>query len=321
MVCTSCQIWNPDWVLACVACATPLSSEESITKTTPPSSSDQAGAAPPMSQKMIMDRYEVQALLGRGGMGTVYKALDHKHDRPIALKIIRPELARKSDVLHRFHREFSVAREIRHPNVVRLYHLGTADGLKFMSMQYIEGETLNALRKQRKFPPQEAALVVRQISEGLSAVHAKHVVHRDLNTRNVMMDARGKAIIMDFGVACALDLPALTRPGETMGTTEYMSPEQVFGEKVDNRSDLFSLGLILYELLTGERLHRAGTTISELVKIFRGGTGAAIEWTPTVPSGLRQVVHKCLQVDRNVRYQSAEAVMQDLDDWLGRLPV
>jgi serine/threonine protein kinase len=255
-------------------------------------------------------------------MGTVYKAADYKLSRVVALKIIRPELARRREVLERFRREFNAARQIEHPNVVRLFELGTADGLKFMSMQYIGGQTLNALLKSgARLAPENAVALMREIGEGLSAAHAKNVVHRDINPRNVMIDPSGRAVIMDFGVACALDLPALTQPGERMGTPEYMSPEQVFGEKVDARADLYAMGLILYELLTGQRLHKAGTTVVKLIEFFRDQEEEAIEWDATVPPGLRQITEKCLHMDRTLRYESAAAVVRDLDVWLGRLPV
>jgi serine/threonine protein kinase len=268
---------------------------------------------------MVAGRYQILELLGRGGMGAVYKATDCKRSRIVALKIIRPALAQRREVLERFRREFQAARQILHPNVVRLFELGTADGLKFMSMQYVEGQTLDVLLKEHaKLPPENAAMLVRQVGEGLAAAHAKNVVHRDVSPRNIIVDRHGSVVIMDFGVACALDFPSLTRPGELMGTPEYMSPEQVFGEKVDARADLYAMGLILYELLTGERLHKA-RTFGRLLQLFVDGTAAAIEWNATIPLPLRHIVEKCLHVDRNLRYQSAEAILGDLDVWLGQL--
>ena len=153
MVCPCCQIANPDWALACVACATRLQRlprrTGSVTQTSPPGAptGQQASGVTSLSHRMVDGRYAVLGLLGRGAMGTVYKAADHKLSRLVALKIIRPELARRQEVLVRFQREFLVARQIRHPNVIRLFELGTADGLKFMSMQYVEGQSLKALLK------------------------------------------------------------------------------------------------------------------------------------------------------------------------------
>jgi serine/threonine protein kinase len=320
MICNCCQTVNPDWGLVCVACASPLPSpKQSVTQTRTPSTSpqDDTAAAPSMSQTMFAGRYEVLELLGRGGMGTVYKAFDHKLSRVMALKILRPELARRGEVLERFQREFLAARQIRHPNVIRLFELKTAEGLKFMSMQYVEGRSLKALLKgYGKFPPDKAALLVRQICDGLAAAHASNVVHRDLNPRNVMVDRHGGVIILDFGVARALDLPALTPPGGLIGTAEYMSPEQAVGEKVDARSDLYAVGLILYELLVGERLHKS-LTIGNLLELFRDRLTVPIEWSASALPAMGHIVEKCLRFDRNERYQSAREIICELDAWLG----
>ncbi len=213
-------------------------------------------------------RYEIIKTLGEGGMGAVFQAHDAEVDRLVALKVIRPELAGSAEILRRFRQELVLARKITHRNVVRIYDLGVADGVRFISMEYIEGRELaDILRERQKLPPKEAAQIVLQVCHGLAAAHAEGVVHRDLKPQNVMIDKQGRVAVMDFGIAHSAEAAGLispdattgaqvadelTRMGAVVGTPRYMSPEQARSEKLDNRSDLFTTGLILYELTTGQ---------------------------------------------------------------------
>jgi len=212
---------------------------------------------------LLAGRYEVLQLLGRGGMGAVYKARDKELDRFVALKLIRPEFARNPEVLRRFKQELILARQVTHKNVIRIFDLGQSDGIKFITMDFVEGHDLRHLLQERgKFPPSEAAKIMLQICRALEAAHAEHVIHRDLKPQNVMLDKRGRVFVMDFGIARSAHLPGMTQTGALIGTPEYMSPEQARGETLDERSDVFSLGVIFYEILTGKPPYPSDTPLA-----------------------------------------------------------
>src|SRR5580692_5506521 len=203
-------------------------------------------------------RYKILKMLGEGGMGSVFKAHDEEVDRIVALKVIRPELASSMDILQRFRQELVLARQITHRNVVRIYDLAITDGVRFISMEYIEGEELGEiLRNRGKLPAKEAAEIMLQVCYGLAAAHGAGVVHRDLKPQNIMIDKEGRAAVMDFGIAHSIDVSALgadktianspqaapiPQLGAVLGTPHYMSPEQARGDNLDARSDLFTAG-------------------------------------------------------------------------------
>jgi eukaryotic-like serine/threonine-protein kinase len=198
-------------------------------------------------------RYEILRQLGEGGMGTVFKAKDRELDRVVALKVIRPEMANQPEVVRRFKQELILARQITHKNVIRIFDLGEADGIKFIGMEYVEGQDLGSFLSQKgRLSSQEAAAIIVQVCRALVAAHAEGVVHRDLKPQNIMIDAQGKATVMDFGIAQSTESAGMTQTGALLGTPHYMSPEQAMGQKADARSDLFALGIIFYELLTGD---------------------------------------------------------------------
>jgi tetratricopeptide (TPR) repeat protein/predicted Ser/Thr protein kinase len=277
-----------------------------------------AGLAP---GSVLAGRYQILEMIGEGGMGAVYKASDCELDRVVALKVVRPQLARNPEMRRRFKEELIVARQITHRNVVRIYDLGISDGLKFISMEYIEGQDLRTRLEQRgKYAPREAAGIFRQICEGLSAAHAENVVHRDLKPRNVMIDGQGKVSIMDFGLARSTERSDVTRAGQMLGTPAYMSPEQVLGEKVDCRSDLFSAGIILYELVTGKLPFQSDTMQGMAFQRLKHPAAPLTEIDPSIPRPLSDIVAKCLAVDVAERYQSAGEVIGALDAWLAPPP-
>jgi len=209
---------------------------------------------------MLGKRYEIVQLLGEGGMGAVYKAMDREVERMVALKIIRPELAVREEILARFKQELILARRITHKNVIRIFDLGEAEGLKFITMEFIEGKDLSSLIKEKgRLSFEECADIMAQTCTALDAAHAEGVVHRDLKPQNIMVDKNGRVIVMDFGIARTMEQGGLTHTGALVGTPDYMSPEQVMGEKVDVRSDLFTLGIIFYQLLVGQLPYRADT--------------------------------------------------------------
>ncbi len=263
------------------------------------------------------ERYEILQLLGEGGMGSVYKAQDRELDRVVALKVIRPDLARKSTILERFKQEIILSQKVTHKNVIRIYDLGLAGGTKFISMDFIDGtDVWSVLRKAGKLDPREAARIIRDVCLGLEAAHSEGVVHRDLKPQNIMMDERGNIVVMDFGIASSVEDSTLTKAGTLMGTPTYMSPEQAKGDKVDARSDLFAVGVILYELLTGKVPFQSDTLMGQLLKRVQEKPVPPIEIEPGIPGPLNTIVLKCLQADLNLRYQSAAAIRRDLDAWL-----
>jgi tetratricopeptide (TPR) repeat protein/predicted Ser/Thr protein kinase len=263
-------------------------------------------------------RYEVLQLLGQGGMGAVYKARDRELDRFLALKVIRPELAVHPDILHRFKQELILARQVTHRNVIRIFDLGEAEGIKFITMDFIEGQDLkNVVSDAGRLSWEESVRVLEQVCLALEAAHAEGVVHRDLKPQNIMLDKTGRVYVMDFGIARSTEMGGMTQTGTLLGTPEYMSPEQVMGEHVDARSDLFTLGVIFYQLLTGDMPYKADTVQKAMFKRTRELPRPAIEIDPTVPKFLSDVAEKCLQLDVTLRYQSAKEIREDLESWHG----
>src|SRR6266478_4914887 len=267
---------------------------------------------------VLGDRYEILALLGQGGMGAVYKARDTELDRLVALKIIRPELTTNPEILKRFKQELILARQVTHRNVIRIFDLGQADGFKFITMEYLEGQDLRAvLRERGKLAPEEAAKIILQICRALEVAHGEGVIHRDLKPQNIMLDANGRAYVMDFGIARSAYLPGMTQTGALVGTPEYMSPEQAKGEKLDERSDLFSLGVILYELLIGRSPYYSDTPLATLWKRIQEKAKPLSEIDPTIPKPLSDIVAKALEIEPENRFQTAQEFAQHLESWLG----
>jgi serine/threonine protein kinase/predicted Zn-dependent protease len=259
-------------------------------------------------------RYEILELLGQGGMGAVYKARDREVDRLVALKVIRPELAMHPNVLQRFKQELILARQVTHKNVIRIFDLGEAEGAKFISMEYVEGLDLKSLLVERgKLGSEEAAGIIEQVCRALDAAHAEGVIHRDLKPQNIMVDKQGRVVVMDFGIARSREMPGLTQTGVVVGTPEYMSPEQAKGEEIDARSDLFSLGIIFYQLLTGKSPYAATTSLAALLKRTHERAVPPAKLDPTIPKFLNDIVVRCLEIDPQHRYASAREIVQDLE--------
>ncbi len=268
---------------------------------------------------VLGDRYEILQLLGEGGMGAVYKAQDRELDRPVALKLIRPEMASSSSMLARFKQELLLSRQVTHKNVIRIYDLGDADGMKFITMEFVEGQDLRALiQKKKKFTPEESVEVMQQVCQALEAAHNVGVIHRDLKPQNVMREATGRILVMDFGLARTLEGDGMTQTGALVGTMEYMSPEQALGKELDPRSDLFTAGLIFYELLTGQTPFRADSALASLIKRTQERAIPVSDHDQTIPGALSGIVSKCLERDPALRYQNAAEMLRDLDSWQGK---
>jgi len=331
MECPVCQTDNPASAVICEKCNTPFplsdatispseygqSTGWSKAVTLRPSSEAAAkGQLEPGS--MLGDRYEILQLLGQGGMGAVYKARDVELERTVAVKVIRPDLASHPEILRRFKQELILAREVTHRNVIRIFDLGQASGVRYITMEYVEGRDLRALLQDKgKLTPEEAVPIFLQIAAALEAAHHAGVVHRDLKPQNIMVVKDGRVYVMDFGVARSLDTPGMTQTGALMGTPEYMSPEQAKGMKADARSDLFSMGIIFYEMLSGASPFKADTAMATMFKRTQERAVPLAEAGSGVPVVLSDIVAKCLEIDPEKRFASAREVAQQLEIWLG----
>ena len=266
---------------------------------------------------LLQSRYQIQKMLGQGGMGAVYQARDTELERTIALKLIRPDLATNPMVLKRFKQELILSRNVTHRNVVRIFDLGEAQGTRFITMELVEGEDLRTLlARQGRLPSEEAVGILEQISAALEAAHAAGVIHRDLKPQNVMREPGGRVVVMDFGLARSFESDdGMTQTGALVGTLEYMSPEQALGQPLDSRSDLFAAGLILYELLTGKAPYKADTAIASLMKRTSERAIPASDVDAEVPASLSLIASRCLERDRRDRYQSASDLRSDLTNW------
>jgi len=271
---------------------------------------------------VLSGRYEILQLLGEGGMGAVYKAKDRELARFVALKLIRPELASNPSILARFKQELLLSHQVTHRNVIRIYDLSESDGVKFITMEFIEGMDLRHLLLSRgKMAAHEAVEMIRQVCFALYAAHSEGVIHRDLKPQNVMQDKQGRILVMDFGLARSVDSDGMTQTGALVGTMDYMSPEQALGKELDRRSDIFALGLIFFELLTGKVPYQADTAIASLLKRNQERAIPAVDMDPSIPQGLSDIVGKCLERDLNRRYQNVQEILNDLDAWQGRKPI
>lgn len=269
---------------------------------------------------LLAGRYEIVKMLGQGGMGAVYKAQDVELDRPVAIKVIRTELAGDAKTIARFKQELILARQVTHKNVIRIFDLGSHQGVRFITMEFVDGRDLSAVLGKQKFKPEEAARMVRQVCRALEAAHAEKVIHRDLKPQNIMVDDAGTVRVMDFGLARSVELSGLTQTGAILGTPAYMSPEQAKGTPVDERSDLFSLGIILYEMLTGQVPFQADTAWGTLIKRTQTPAPPPATIDPTIPDALSAITARCLAIDPAGRYQSAAEVAADLSAYLGDEP-
>jgi len=279
------------------------------------------GAQPLLEPGYILgQRYEILALLGEGGMGAVYKARDIELNRTIALKTIRREYAGNAAIIDRFKQELILSTQVTHRNVVRIYDLGEADGMKFITMEYIEGADLRTLiHERKKLPADEVVEIIQQAAKALQAAHNVGVIHRDLKPQNIMREEpSGRIVVMDFGLARTLEGDGMTQTGALVGTMEYMSPEQALGKTLDQRSDIFSLGLIFYELLTGQAPFRADSALASLIKRTQERPVPVTHYDSSISGPIDRIVNRCLERDVDLRYQSAAELLADLNKWRGK---
>jgi serine/threonine protein kinase/tetratricopeptide (TPR) repeat protein len=269
----------------------------------------------------IAGRYEIIEELGRGGMGKVYRVEDKKIKAEIALKLIKPEISSDKKTIERFSNELKTTRMISHRNVCRMFDLGEEKGTYFITMEYVAGQDLRGLIKQTgQLTVGKAIAIAKQISEGLAEAHRLGVIHRDLKPSNIIIDREGNARIMDFGIARSLHGKSITGEGMIIGTPEYMSPEQVEGKEADQRSDIYSLGIILYEMLTGRAPFEGDTPLSIAVKHKSEQPQNPRDLNAQIPEELGRLILRCLEKDKAKRYQTAEELHTDLERVEAGLP-
>ncbi|HLE57225.1 MAG TPA: serine/threonine-protein kinase, partial [Rhodothermia bacterium] len=260
-----------------------------------------------------ISHYQILEKLGEGGMGVVYEARDTKLDRLVALKFLPPALAADATDKERFIQEARAASSLDHPNVCNVHEIGeTAEGQLFIAMTLYDGVPLNKKIEQAPLPIEDALDVAIQVTEGLQAAHEKGIVHRDIKSSNIMVTGKGRSVIMDFGLARASGGTNLTRTGATMGTVPYMSPEQARGEKVDHRTDIWSFGVVLYEMIAGRPPFRSDYEQALVYSILNEEPEPLTGLRSNVPMELERIVTKALQKARDLRYQTADDLLADL---------
>ena len=350
MVCASCSAANPDHLRICAHCGRALSGPSQTSGAASGGASAALPAAsrpqfetgvmspPPVASHFDTQalssnfaqhsgaafepgssfgtRYRIESLLGQGGMGAVYKAYDTELGRTVALKLVRPELAASADVMLRFKQELLLASTISHKNILRIYDLGDSDGNKFISMAYVEGcDMAGLIEITGRLPLDRALRFTRQFCAAMDAAHSEGVVHRDLKPQNILIDQADNLYVSDFGLAKSLapEASTMTRTGQILGTPRYMSPEQVESKDVDHRSDLYSLGLILFEIFTSELPFRGDSALQIMFQRMTAEPKDPRTLRPDLPDYLANIILKCLERDPARRYQSARDILTDLD--------
>jgi eukaryotic-like serine/threonine-protein kinase len=312
MKCPKCQAENPETSLFCAGCGAKLDSAKdfSLLQT----ETLQTPLQELTTGSTFAGRYQIIEELGKGGMGKVYKVLDTKIHEKVALKLIKPEITGDKQTVERFSNELRLARKIRHKNVCGMFDLGEAEGAHYITMEYVHGEDLKSMiRMSGSLSLGMLLSVGQQICDGLAEAHNLGVVHRDLKPQNIMIDKNGNAKIMDFGIARSVREKGITGPSVLIGTPEYMSPEQAEAKVVDHRSDIYSLGVILYEMATSHVPFEGETPLSIAMKHKGESPKNPKLLNPSLPDDLCGVILKCLEKDKAKRYQSAGDLRSELE--------
>jgi serine/threonine protein kinase/Tfp pilus assembly protein PilF len=316
--CPKCQFENPETASFCAECGTKLISPEGIGVT----ETMEIPKEELIRGSTLANRYEIIEELGKGGMGRVYRVEDKKLKQEIALKLIKPEIAKDKKTIERFRNELKTARMITHKNVCRMFDLGEAEGAHFITMEFVPGQDLKGLIRQTgQLAVGTTINIAKQICDGLVEAHKLGVVHRDLKPSNIMIDREGNVRIMDFGIARSLESKGITGAGVMIGTPEYMSPEQVEGKETDQLSDIYSLGIILYEMVTGRVPFEGETFFTVGMKHKSEMPQDPMELSTQISEDLSRVILQCLAKEKERRYQTAEELGQELERVGIRIPI
>jgi serine/threonine protein kinase len=264
--------------------------------------------------RVLAGRYEIRRPIGQGGMGRVYEALDRVLKERVAVKVLRPQFAREPDMARRFLSEIRLARRITHPNVCRLHEYGESEGIRYLCMELVDGVNLKEVLRARRLGTEDAYDVAVAAAEGLGAVHAQGVIHRDFKSANIMVDARGQVKVMDFGIAKEVgsDTTGVSLAGHVMGTPEYMSPEHAQGGRVDYRSDIYALGCVIFEIFAGRALFQGSSAIDTLRRHLHEPLPFTNDAGPLVPEPLVPVLTRALAKKPDERYSSVADLVEDM---------
>ncbi len=311
MKCPKCLFENPDKTRFCGNCGNPFPDAIEIS----PSLTETFELAPedlPIGSTFA-GRYQIIEELGRGGMGRVYKVLDTEVQEKIAIKILRPEIASNERTIQRFRNELKLARKISHKYVCRMFDLSKEDDLYYITMEYVSGENLKSMiQMMGQLSVGKTIFIAKQVCEGLAEAHRLGVIHRDLKPSNIMIDREGHAHIMDFGIARSIQAEDITRTEARIGTPKYMSPEQMAGKELDRRSDIYSLGVILYEMVTGRVPYEGDTAAEIAVKQETESPTQPRKINPQIPQDLSSLILSCIQKDKDMRFKRAEDILDEL---------
>jgi len=265
----------------------------------------------------ISDRFRLEERVGSGGMSSVYRAFDPTLERQVAIKLMHRDISTDPDQLERFRREARAVAQLNHPHVVTVIDAGEDDGAPYIVFEYVEGETLkDRIRRLGRLPVAEAVAYAIEIARALSCAHSHRLVHRDVKPQNVLIDPDGRAKVTDFGIARSLEAQGLTAPGRVLGTTDYVSPEQALGHEVTQQSDIYSLGVVLYEMLTGEVPFKADTQVAVAMKHVREPLPDVQRRRPEVSAALAAVVERATAKETQNRYADVDEMVHDLEEVL-----
>jgi eukaryotic-like serine/threonine-protein kinase len=280
------------------------------------SAGDNRGVSSPVGT-LLDARYRIDAVVGSGGMSTVYRAFDTVLERPVAIKLMHRDIARDSDQLERFRREARAVAQLNHPHIVQIIDAGEEGATPYIVFEYVEGETLKArIRRLDRLPVPEAVAYAIEVARALEAAHARHIVHRDVKPQNVLIDVEGSAKVTDFGIARTLDEDGLTSDGRVLGTTDYVSPEQALGHPVGPQSDIYSLGVVLFEMLTGDVPFHGENQVTVAMKHVREDLPDVQIRRPEVSAALASVLEHATNKDQGRRTPDAASLIADLEDAL-----
>ncbi len=310
MKCPNCQFDNTEDSSFCRKCGTqlPFSADIQFSKTMTLDTTTKIMSA----GSLFAGRYKILGVLGQGGMGIVYQAEDIKLKRTVALKFLPAELSRYPEAKERFIREAQAAAVLDHPNICTVHEVEESEGITYIAIAYVKGQSLREKISKKPLDVDQAVDIALQVAEGLEAAHRRGIVHRDIKSGNIMVREDGQARIMDFGLAKVAGESRLTREAKTMGTVAYMSPEQARGEETDHRTDIWSLGVVLYEMLTGALPFRGERETSIMYAIVHEEPRPLQKLKPGVPIEISKIVEKAMKKDRSARYASAAEMARDL---------